>query len=117
MLIKKKKQQVKFKSPVCGFLIDIIKTGKFGIVKAENIGITGRHYHKKTTEVYYLLSGEIVVEVKEKNKKEKKVKLEAGDVLVLQPYDIHKIIKASDKNQMIVTCVPDWQEEDEINVE
>lgn len=111
------KNLVKIKSPVCGFLTDVVKTGEFGIVKAENIGVTGRHYYKKTTEVYHLLSGELALEIKERNKKQKRVELKSGDVLVLQPFDIHKIIKASPKNKMIVTCVPDWLEEDEINVE
>ncbi len=117
MLIKKKKQQRRFKSPVCGFLIEVVKTKGFGIVKAENIGVTGKHYHKKTTEVYHLLSGELTLEVKEKGKKEKKIQLQSGDVLVLQPFDIHKIIKASNRNELIVTCVPDWREDDEISVE
>ncbi|MCK4818910.1 cupin domain-containing protein [bacterium] len=117
MLIKRKKQQKKFKSPICGFLIDVVRTKDFGIVKADNIGITERHYHKKTTEVYHLLTGELTLEVKERGKKEKKIQLESGDVLVLQPYDIHKIIKASSRNELIVTCVPDWREDDEITVE
>jgi len=117
MIIKTKKQQIKFKSPVCGYLIDVVKTNDFGIVKAENIKITGKHYHKKTTETYYLLSGEISVEVKDKNKKETIVNLKAGDVLVLQPFDIHKIVKVSVKNELLVTCVPDWQENDEICLE
>jgi len=116
MLIKKRKQQKKFKSPICGFLIDVVKTKDFGIVKAENIGVTGKHYHKKITEVYHLLSGELTLEIKEKGKKEKKIELKSGDVLVLQPFDIHKIIKASSKNELIVTCVPDWREDDEIRV-
>lgn len=72
---------------------------------------------KKTTEVYHLISGELTLEVKEKGKKEKKIQLRSGDALVLQPYDIHKIIKASKKNELIVTCDPDWQENDEISVE
>lgn len=117
MLVKKKNQQKKFKSPVCGFLVDVVKTKDFGIVKAENIKVTGKHYHKKTTEVYHLLSGELVLEIKEKGKKEKKIQLKSGDVLVLHPFDIHKIIKASNKNELIVTCVPDWREDDEICVE
>jgi len=117
MLIKKKKQQKRFKSPVCGFLIDVVKTKDFGIVKADNIGVTGRHYHKKTTEVYHLLAGELTLEVKEKGKKQKKIKLQSGDVLVLQPFDIHKIVKASNKNELIVTCVPGWREDDEISIE
>ncbi len=117
MLVKKKKQQKRFKSPVCGFLIDVAKTKDFGIVKANNIGITGKHYHKKTTEVYHLISGELTLEVKEKGKKEQKIQLKSGDALILQPYDIHKIIKASSRNELIVTCVPDWREDDEINVE
>jgi mannose-6-phosphate isomerase-like protein (cupin superfamily) len=114
MIFKTKKQQIKFKSPACGYLIDVIKDKNFGIVKAENIKVTGRHYHKKATETYYLLSGEISVEVKEKNKKEKLVNLKTGDVLILQPYDVHKIVKVSDKNELLVTCVPDWREDDEI---
>ncbi len=117
MIIKRKKQQKKFESPICGFLIDVAKTNDFGIVKAENIGVTGRHYHKKTTEVYHLISGELTLEIKEKGKEEKKVQLKSGDALVLQPYDIHKIVKASSNNELIVTCVPDWREEDEISVE
>ena len=117
MLIKKKKQQKRFKSPICGYLIDVIKTKDFGIVKANNIGVTGKHYHKKTTEVYHLINGELTLEVKEKGKKEKKIQLKSGDVLVLQPFDIHKIVKASNRNELIVTCVPDWREDDEISVE
>lgn len=117
MLIKRKKQQKKFKSPICGYLIDVVKTKDFGIVKANNIGITGKHYHKKTTEVYHLITGELTLEVKEKRKEEKKVQLKPGDVIVLEPYDTHKIIKASKKNELIVTCVPGWREDDEISVE
>ena len=117
MLIKKKKQQKRFKSPICGYLIDVIKTKDFGIVKANNIGVTGKHYHKKTTEVYHLINGELTLEVKEKGKKEKKIQLKSGDGLVLQPFDIHKIVKASNRNELIVTCVPDWREDDEISVE
>lgn len=117
MLIKRKKQQKRFKSPICGYLIDVVKTKDFGIVKANNIGITGKHYHKKTTEVYHLMAGELTLEVKEKGKKEKTVQLKPGDALVLQPHDVHKIIKASSRNRLIVTCVPDWREDDEIAVE
>ena len=103
MLIRRKKQQKSFKSPICGVLIDVVKTKDFGIVKANKIGVTGRHYHKKTTEVYHLLSGKLTLEIKEKNKTETKIHLKSGDVLVLQPLDIHKIIKASDKNELKFT--------------
>ncbi len=116
MLFKKKNHQKKFKSPICGYLIDVVKTKDFSIVKAENIGVTGKHYHKKMDEVYHLISGWITLEIKEKGKKEKIVQLKAGDVLLLQPFDEHKIIKASKKNELIVTCVPPWREDDEISV-
>jgi mannose-6-phosphate isomerase-like protein (cupin superfamily) len=117
MIIKRKNQQKKFKSPICGYLVDVVKTENFGIVKADNIEVTEKHYHKKTTEVYHLIEGEVTLEVKEKGKKEATVTLKSGDVLVLQPYDVHKVIKASKKNELIVTCVPDWREDDEIVVE
>lgn len=117
MIIKRKSQQKKFKSPICGYLVDVVKTEDFSLVKADNIGVTGKHYHKKTTEVYHLIKGEVTLEVKEKGKKEVKIALKSGDVLVLQPYDIHKVVSASKKNELIVTCVPDWREDDEIVVE
>jgi mannose-6-phosphate isomerase-like protein (cupin superfamily) len=117
MLIKRKYQQKRFKSPICGYLVDIVKTKDFGIVRADSIGVTGKHYHKKSTEVYHLIKGEIAVEVKEKGKKEVVVTLKPGDVLVLQPHDIHKVVKASKSNELLVTCVPDWREDDEILVE
>jgi len=117
MLIRRKKQQKRFKSPICGYLIDIVETEDFSIVKAENIGIIGKHYHKKMIEAYYLISGWLTLEVKEKDKKERTIQLKAGDVLLLQPFDTHKVIKASKKNELIVTCVPPWREDDEVNVE
>jgi len=116
MKIKKRSQQEKFESPICGLLIDVVKTKDFSIVKAENIGVTGKHYHKKMDEVYYLISGWLILEVKEKGKKERTVQLKAGDVLLLQPFDTHKIIRTSKKNELIVTCVPPWREDDEISV-
>lgn len=117
MILKTKEEQLKFKSPVCGYLIDIVKDKDFGIVKAENIKITGKHYHKKTTEAYYLISGNIDIEIKEKDKKEKLVELKAGDVLVVQPFDIHKIVKVSNKNVLFIICVPDFRQSDEFCVD
>ena len=115
MIIKRKKDQKVIKSPLCGNLIEVIKNNSFGIVKAVNIGTTGKHYHKIATETYHLLSGELVILV-EKGNERSEVILKSGDVLVLEPFDVHKIVKASDRNEMIVTNVPEWQAVDEIEI-
>ena len=117
MKIIRKKDQSKFESPLCGFLVDILRTEKFNIVKANNIGITGSHYHKKSIEVYYLLSGSITLQIRRKNNKNFiTLILKNEDVLLLEPYDIHQIIKASKKNELLVFNIPSWQEEDEFEV-
>ena len=117
MIIKRKNQQKKLESSTCGQLFDVVKTEDFSIVKSVDIGVTGKHYHKGITEVYNLIKGEIALEVKEKAKKEVEIKLKSGDALVLQPGDIHKITKASESNELIITCVPAWCKEDEIVIE
>lgn len=118
MKLGRRENQDETKSPASGVLKNIVHTEKFGIVSFDNIGVTGRHYHIKLEEVYLILSGEIIVEVKEKGENIcRRVELKRGDVLLLQPGDVHKIIETSKENKLLVFCIPDWQEEDEIIVD
>lgn len=77
------------------------------------IDSTKRHYHKKLTEVYYVLKGEIDVEVDNKKERVKK-----DEMILIFPNINHKAWKTGKENaELLVACCPPWTEEDEILVE
>ncbi len=48
----------------------------------------GGHYHKRNREAFYIISGEIEIELK-KGEQEEKVRVGSGDFFILQPYAVH----------------------------
>jgi quercetin dioxygenase-like cupin family protein len=53
----------------------------------------GNHYHKKTLELFYILEGEIGVTIKNlKTNKAKKINLEAGNILLIEPFELHTFV-------------------------
>ncbi len=74
---------------------------------------TKRHYHKKLTEVYYVLKGSIAVEIDGKTED-----LNVGSLIMIYPDTHHKAWKTSKEDaEILVICCPPWSEEDEIAVE
>ncbi len=74
--------------------------------------ITKEHYHKKLTEVYYILKGSISVAIDEKVEN-----LEEGSLIMIYPNTNHKAWKTSEEDaEILVACCPPWSEEDEILV-
>ena len=74
---------------------------------------TKKHYHKKLTEVYYVLKGAIDMEIDGK-----KEHLEKGSMIMIYPNTKHKAWKTSEEDaEILVVCSPPWSEEDEILVE
>lgn len=74
---------------------------------------TKKHYHKKLTEVYYVLKGSIDVEIDGKTEH-----LEKGQMIMIFPNTKHKAWKTSEGDaEILVVCSPPWSEEDEILVE
>lgn len=65
------------------------------------------HFHKKQTEIFYFINtaGEFFVN-------EKKVKLQDGDVLVVEPGDIHKVSNKSNAVFEYIAYKFDWEEGD-----
>lgn len=71
---------------------------------------TKEHYHKKLTEVYYVLNGSIAIEIDGKVEN-----LEKGSLIMIYPNTKHKVWKANKENaEILVICCPPWSEEDEI---
>jgi len=74
---------------------------------------TKKHYHKKLTEVYYVLKGSIDVEIDGEIEH-----LEKGQMIMIFPGTNHKAWKTSkDDAELLVVCCPPWTEKDEILVE
>ncbi|MBU3897182.1 MAG: cupin domain-containing protein [Nanoarchaeota archaeon] len=85
----------------------------FDFIHVTITGPTKKHYHKKLTEVYFVLKGTIIVELDDEIKH-----LEVGDMIMIFPNTNHKAWKTSKENaEILVVCCPPWTEEDEILVE
>lgn len=74
---------------------------------------TKKHYHKKLTEVYYVLKGSIEMEIDDKIEQ-----LDQSSLIMIYPNTKHKARKISEQDaEILVACCPPWSEEDEILVE
>lgn len=100
----------------CGTMRNLTKTEDFEGMDFCHVTIsdsTKRHYHKKLTEVYFVLKGSIEVEIEGK-----KEILEKGSMVMIFPNTEHKARKIGGEDaEILVVCSPPWSEEDEILVE
>lgn len=100
----------------CGILKELI-SGKIGIATVEMIeGLTVSHYHKKTTEYYYVLSGEGILAVKHVANNEARINLSPGMIIQIDPYDIHQT-KSENGFAVLTVTDPAWSAEDEIETD
>jgi len=71
------------------------------------------HYHKKTEESYYLLSGSANLFIKGK-----KLDLAAGETVLIEPGETHQILNSGEEDLVfIAVCVPAWQPDDSYEVQ
>ena len=112
MLLTRGKDLKITKSNSCGIIREYLLEDRspVSVSVAENIKETKPHYHKKTTETYWLLKGSITVKVNDKDI----IELKKEDCLVISPMERHQIIKASKRNKLVAICTPLWSAEDEI---
>lgn len=100
----------------CGIMRDLTTSKDFESMDFVHVTIsdsTKKHYHKKLTEVYYVLNGSIDVELDGEIKH-----LDEGSLIMIFPNTEHKAWKTSEKDaEILVACSPPWSEEDEILVE
>ena len=100
----------------CGVMRNLTKTEDFQGMDFVHVTIsdsTKKHYHKKLTEVYFVLKGSIEVDLDGKIEH-----LEEGSLIMIFPNTNHNACKTSDEDaEILVACCPPWSEEDEILVE
>jgi len=66
-----------------------------------NKGIDEKHFHKRMFEIYLVASGTSTVVVNERE-----ATLRAGDVLVVEPNEIHSFVESSDDYRHFVVHAP-----------
>jgi mannose-6-phosphate isomerase-like protein (cupin superfamily) len=109
-------QEAEPKQITCGLMRKLSTPNDFKGMDIIHVTITDstkRHYHKKLTEVYYILKGSMDMEVDGKIEH-----LEKGNMIMIFPGTNHKAWKTSKENaEVLVVCCPPWTDEDEILVE
>jgi len=111
--IIRKTKDSKPKDITCGVMRKLTSSEDFKGMDFVHVTIrnsTKEHYHKKLTEVYYVLKGSITMEIDGRIKN-----LEEGSLIMIYPNTKHKAQKKSKEDaEILVACCPPWSEEDEI---
>jgi quercetin dioxygenase-like cupin family protein len=87
-----------------GLIIDLLEKKSINaitLITQKKGKIRGNHYHKKTTQWNYLLSGKIQIFAAKKNKKKTSIILKKGDLVVTTKNESHAI-KAIINSQFLV---------------
>ncbi len=87
---------------------DIKKKGiLFQQLRVKSGEVTDTHFHKKQTEIFYFLNnnGYFVVN-------SKKLDINVGDILVIEPYDIHEVVNDKKEDFIYLAFKFDWVEND-----
>ncbi|KKP70254.1 hypothetical protein A2011_03710 [candidate division CPR3 bacterium GWE2_35_7] len=117
MIIKNKSDQKSFSSDVCGMLTEILNTSDFknlSIVIANNIKPSKGHFHKVSTEIYWVYKGKISLDTYDEDSQIRStVNLDQESLIVITPNIHHKVLFASNNNKLIVISNPRWTKEDE----
>tara|TARA_Y100000768_G_scaffold388882_1_gene388234 strand:+ start:606 stop:977 length:372 start_codon:yes stop_codon:yes gene_type:complete len=68
------------------------KIEEVNLIKSNPNTIRGKHYHKNTQEILYVIKGELELyfaNLKNKNKIKKKILVKEGQTVIIRPYEYH----------------------------
>ena len=92
-----------------GKIIDLIEGEKINAITFITIkkgAIRGNHYHKKTWQWNYIVSGKMRLVTKMPNKKIKKTLLNPGDLALTLPGELHALIGIEDCKFLVFSKGP-----------
>lgn len=115
MKIIKNSDQKVIKSKTCGDLIQILesKSSPISFVLSRNLKPTKGYIHKKSYEYYYVISGNLTIDVVGVDGVKKRVLLNEGELLEIEPDEFHEVVQSSEENEVAVICNPPWSSEDQ----
>ena len=92
-----------------GVIIDLLEKKKINAITyiTQNKGkVRGNHFHKKTTQWNYLITGRIKIVTKKKNKSVKQMILSKGDLVVTASNEPHAIKAIKYSEYLVFTQGP-----------
>ena len=106
--MKKIKIKINFKD-TRGIIVDLLEKKKINAITyiTQNKGkVRGNHFHKKTTQWNYLITGRIKIVTKKKNKSVKQMILSKGDLVVTSSNESHAIKAIKYSEYLVFTQGP-----------
>lgn len=117
MIINKASDHLVVQSATCGEVHEILKKGEydpFSVAILFHIKPTTGHYHLTFDETYFVLDGEITVELYDPSSKKRSTHtLHANELCVITKGIHHKVIQASAQNRLCVIASPPFERGDE----
>lgn len=106
MLYQKLKSDFKFADDR-GTLIQLVHTGysQVNVVTSKAGTLRGDHYHKRSTEAFYVISGVVNMTLRRGDKKEKAV-FQSGDFFQIEPYTVHDMFYPEDTVLVALYDIP-----------
>lgn len=116
MLTKHNSDHRVVQSPYCGEIREILVGNEYqpNVAVAIDILPTTAHYHRDFDEIYFVLDGELTLELHDPSKEKSWTeRLVANEVCVVSKGTHHRITEASSKNRLCVISVPQFNPDDE----
>ena len=90
-----------------GTLTQLVHTGyaQINVVTSRAGVLRGSHYHKQSTEAFYVISGTVDVTLGRENKEEKAT-FQSGDFFQIEPYTAHSIFYPEDTIMVALYDIP-----------
>lgn len=100
-----------------GSLTQLVHEGytQINVVISEAGVLRGNHYHKQSTEAFYVVNGAVVVSLSRESQKEK-VTFRCGDFFQIEPYTLHSMYYPEDTILVVLYDKPVERENGEKDI-
>lgn len=90
-----------------GALTQLVHTGytQINVVTSKAGTLRGNHYHKQSTEAFYIISGAVNVILSRENKEEKAA-FQSGDFFQIEPGTVHSMLYTEDTTLVALYDIP-----------
>lgn len=117
MILKQVADHQIIHSPTCGTILEILTKKDYsplGVAVAIDIQITEGHYHVNFDEIYFVLDGELTLQIYDPiTKQTMEHILGANELFVVSKGIHHKVIQASRENRLCVITSPPFDPSDQ----
>ena len=100
-----------------GTITGIIQSGvwqEMNYITTRSGVVRGNHYHKKTQELFFIISGQIRITIYDVNKNDSAniFIAKTGDAFIIQPYEVHRFETQTDSSWINMLSSPIGKDDD-----